>query len=537
MRKSLFVAAMLGGALTLGAQTAPANPAIQRIWSLGMDSSQTQRLAQALLDSLGPRLLGSPDMKAAQNWAVQMLGNWGIDAKNEEFGTWRGWRRGYSHIDLIAPRVRTLEGTMLGFSPGTKKKDKVAETVILPHFADSTEFVKWLPAVKGKLVLVSAPFSSCRPPEDWVKSGAPASVTRDSLLRAENAREWSGRNVRGTGLSLALGGGELALRLEEAGAAGVISSRPTNSRGTYAVFETYTMEVPTVGLSCEDYGLVFRLTDNKQHPKIRLNLDAELLGEQPISNVVGRIQGTTKPEEYVLLSAHFDSWDGGSGATDNATGSVLMLEAMRILKKVLPNPQRTILIGLWAGEEEGLVGSGAFAEDHPEVLKGLQGLFNQDGGTGRVTRLNAGGIVNAGVHLASWLKELPAELQSQIPFDGSGGRPSGGGTDDASFACHGVPAFGMGGAQWDYGVLTWHTNRDTYDKVVFDDLKQNATLVAMLAYEASEDPAFITRERVDLNTLPAGGPPGAPARAGGPPAPRTWPVCTPVPRVTKPRLK
>ncbi|MBI2406846.1 MAG: M20/M25/M40 family metallo-hydrolase [Gemmatimonadetes bacterium] len=538
MRRSLLLVALLAGASSLRAQGAPAtDAAIQRIWTLGMDSSQTPRLAQQLLDSLGPRLLGSPDMKRAQDWAIKTLGGWGIDAKHEQFGTWRGWRRGYSHIDLIAPRVRTLEGMMLGFSPGTNKKDKVAETLVLPHFADSTEFVKWLPAVKGKLVLVSAPMQSCRPTEDIVKNGTPATISRDSAWRAENAREWGGRNVRGTGLSLALGGGELAVRLEEAGAAGVISSRPTNSRGGLALFETYTTKVPTVALSCEDYGLVFRLTDNNQHPKIRLNLDAELLGEQPISNVVGRIPGTTKPNEYVLLSAHFDSWDGGSGATDNATGSVMMLEAMRILKQVLPNPQRTILIGLWAGEEEGLVGSGAFAEDHPEVLKGLQAMFNQDNGTGRVMRVGAGGLPNGAVHLSSWLKQLPTAFQTAVPFDGSPGRPSSGGTDDASFACHGVPVFGMGGASWDYGVVTWHTTRDTFDKVVFDDLKHNATLVASLAYLASEDPSFITRERVDLSTLPAGGRPGVPARAGGPPPMRAWPTCTPVPRVTKPRLK
>ncbi|HEY5490180.1 MAG TPA: M28 family peptidase, partial [Gemmatimonadaceae bacterium] len=146
-------------------------------------------------------------------------------------------------------------------------------------------------------------------------------------------------------------------------------------------------------------------------------------------------------------------------------------------------------------------------------------------------------LPNARVHLDAWLKQLPAEMQAMISPDSSPGRPSSGGTDDASFACHGVPAFGMGGARWDYSTLTWHTNRDTFDKVVLDDLRHNATLVASLAYLASEDPTFITRERVDLSTLPAGGPPGVPARAGAPSAPRTWPVCTPVPRVTKPRLK
>ena len=107
-----------------GAQTFPTNdPIIKRIWSLGMDSSHTYQLSQTLFDSLGPRLMGAPNLKAAQDWLVKTYQSWGIDAKNEQYGTWRGWRRGYSHIDLVTPRVRSLEGTMVGYSPGTGGKD------------------------------------------------------------------------------------------------------------------------------------------------------------------------------------------------------------------------------------------------------------------------------------------------------------------------------------------------------------------------------------------------------------------------------
>jgi hypothetical protein len=534
VRKSLLAAALLACAPAIHAQDA--DPIIKRIWSLGMDSSQTPRLAQVFLDSLGPRLLGSPNLRNSQEWVMSNYKAWGIEAKAEKFGTWRSWRRGYSHIDLVAPRMRTLEGTMLGFSPGTKKKDKTADVIVLPRFADSTEFVKWLPQAKGKFVLVSAPLPSCRPTEDWTKNATPAVAARGDSARAAAQREWGGRNVRGTGYSLALGGGELAVRLEEGGAAGVISSRPKNGRGAMEIFETYTTKVPTVGLSCEDYGLVFRLADNNQHPKIRMNLDAESFGEQPVSNVIGMIPGTEKPNEYVLLSAHFDSWDGSSGATDNATGTIMMMEAMRILKQVLPHPKRTILVGHWSGEEMGLVGSSAYAEDHPEVVRGLQALFNQDNGTGRIVRLNAAGLPNAAAHLTEWVKKLPKELQDQVNYTGQPGSPSGGGSDDASFACYGAPAFGLGAAGWDYGNLTWHTDRDTYDKIVFDEFKANATLVAMLAYQASEDPTFITRERIDLNAAAPAGPPGG-AGQGRPQGPRTWPACTPAPRSTKPRLK
>ena len=515
---------------------------LRRIWAIGMDSSQTMHLSQVLFDSIGPRLTGTPNASGANDWLVRTYKSWGVDARNEQWGKWRSWRRGYSHIDLVAPRVRSLEGTMLGFSPGTGGKDLTAATVILPRFADSTEFVKWLPSARGKFVLVSAPQPTCRPRDDWQTNATPESKEKMDSLRAQVTREWGGRNVRGTGYSLAIGTGELGLRLEEGGVAGVITSRPKDAWGTIEIFSTYNRRAPAIALSCEDYGLLFRLTENNQGPKLRLNLDAQSLGDRPVFNTIASIRGSEKPDEYVVLSAHFDSWDGSSGATDNGTGTITMLEAMRILHEVYPHPKRTILVGHWLGEEEGLVGSRAFSEDHPEVVKGLQALFNQDNGTGRIVRMGGGGLVNAPDHIRAWLAKLPPELQKQIDFQGPG-FPSGGGSDDASFACSGAPAFGLGALPWDYFNYTWHTNRDTYDKIVFDDLKSNATLTAMLAYLASEDSTTVTRERVDLAALAAARAAQAPpasstaAAARGRSAPTTWPVCTKAPRITEPRLK
>ncbi len=538
----------IAAALALGtlpaavdAQTFPGNdPVIGRIWAIGMDSSHTMQLSQALFDSIGPRLTGSPDARRGNDWLVNVYKSWGIDAKNEQFGTWRGWRRGYSHIDLVEPRVRSLEGTMLGYSPGTGRKDLVASTVILPRFADSTEFVKWLASARGKLVLVAAPQPTCRPREDWATNATPESKARMDSLRAQLQREWGGRDVRGTGYSLAIGTGELGLRLEEGGVAGVVTSRPKDAWGTIEIFETYNTRAPAIALSCEDYGLLFRLTENDQHPRLRLNLDAELLGERPVFNTIAMIKGSEKPDEYVMLSAHFDSWDGSSGATDNGTGTITMLEAMRILKQVYPHPRRTILVGHWAGEEEGEVGSKAFTEDHPEVIKGLQALFNQDNGTGRVVRMGGAGLPNAAEHITRWLDQVPAEFKAQVNFGGPG-FPAGGGSDDFSFACYGAPAFGLGALSWDYGNYTWHTNRDTYDKIVFDDLKSNATLTAMLAYLASEDPTTITRERVDLAAIAAAreaaAPQTGPGAGRGRRFPTTWPACVKAPRTTEPRLK
>lgn len=551
LTRVLFVSAvplaLMFGSLSVHAQAR--DPNIERIWRLGMDSSQAQKLSQVLFDSLGPRLMGSPDLKRANDWLVATYKSWGIEAKNENYGTWRGWRRGPSHVDLISPRVRTLDATMVGYSPGTAAKDVVADVIVLPTFASGAEFKAWMPQAKGKLVLVNAPPVTCRPQSDWRENATPASLaSMDSLRAAVNAAWGAGRGgggrggqdsaaraaavadfdafksavqkgneaairagldkmiaagggVRGTGLGLALGGGTLGLALERAGAAGVLTTRPKDAWGTREIFETYNTIAPTLSLSCEDYGLVFRLAENKQTPKIRMNLDGQLLGEQPVFNTVAMIKGSTLPNEYVVMSAHFDSWDGSSGATDNGTGTITMLEAMRILKKVYPNPKRTIVVGHWSGEEEGEVGSKAFTEDHPEVIKGLQGVFNQDNGTGRVQSINPGGLGDGGNHLLRWLDQMPEVFRAQVNFNGGKGRPAGGGSDDYSFSCYVAPIFGLSARGWDYNTITWHTGHDTYDKVVFDDLKSNATMTAMLVYLASEDPAFINRDTSIVATM------------------------------------
>jgi carboxypeptidase Q len=483
----------------LPAQTFPTDDdVLRRIWTIGMDSSQTVPLAHALLDSVGPRLTAAPGHVAGNEWLARMYRSWGIEAEIERYGTWRGWRRGTSHIDLMSPRVRTLEGTMLGWSAGTGGQAVTAEAVLLPLVADSAEFVRWLPEAAGRYVLLSPAAPTCRPQSDWDQFATEASRERMAALLQATTQEWAAR-VRATGYNVAgTGPGSLGVRLDVAGVAGVIISNPTDFTGTYRVFQTQNTRSPSVILSCEDYGLVHRLAESGARPTVRMNLDAELPGEVPVANTIGRIQGSERPDEYVMMSAHFDSWDGGSGATDNGTGTLVMMEAMRILKLVYPNPKRTILVGHWSGEEQGLIGSRAWTEDHPEVLAGLQALFNQDNGTGRIRTVSgAGGLVGIAEHLEAWAAQLPRELSDSIQFRAPAAVPGPpGGTDSAVFSCKATPAFGLGALGWNYNQQTWHTNRDTFDKVVFDDLRHNATLTAMLVYLASEDPELISRERL-----------------------------------------
>jgi len=170
---------------------------------------------------------------------------------------------------------------------------------------------------------------------------------------------------------------------------------------------------------------------------------------------------------------------------------------MRLLKKFYPNPKRTILVGHWGSEEQGLNGSRAFVEDHPEMMDKIQAVFNQDNGTGRVVNLSGAGYLHAYDYLTRWLNAVPKDITKHIKTDFPGS-PSGGGSDNASFIAVGAPSFNLSSLNWSYWNYTWHTNLDTYDKIVFDDVRSNAILTAILAYMASEDETKVSSEKIIL---------------------------------------
>ena len=160
--------------------------------------------------------------------------------------------------------------------------------------------------------------------------------------------------------------------------------------------------------------MLYRLAEYGDKPEIKVIAESTELGEVPTFNTIAEIKGSEKPEEYVILSAHFDSWDGATGATDNGTGSIVMMETMRILKKLYPNPKRTILVGHWGSEEQGLNGSRAFVKDNPEIVKNVQALFNQDNGTGRVVNISGNGFLNSYDYIGDWLYEVPEDVSKHI---------------------------------------------------------------------------------------------------------------------------
>jgi len=480
---------------------------VERIWEEGIERSQTRTLAQVLMDSIGPRLAGSPEFDSAGAWLLAMYERWGVPARKEEYGTWRGWRQGALHVDMMAPRSQTLEAELLAYSPGSDGPVE-GEVVVPPAGLTEESASQWLETVAGKYVLTSSPEPMCRARQELEQYARPETVERvDSLRQA--LREEMSRRIRGIARSRR--DGERAL--EDAGAAGIVTSRWSGGWGVNKIFDAGTRMIPAIDVSCEDYGMLFRMVEAGQAPRIRVSAEAEDLGEVPQFNVIAELRGTELPDEYIVLSAHLDSWHAGTGATDNGTGTIMMLEAMRILKAAYPSPRRTIIVGHWGAEEMGLIGSRSFVEDHPEVIEGLQVAFNQDNGTWRIERIEGQGFIGAGPHIARWMSLVPREISGHVTLEFPGAQNNRG-SDHSSFVCMSAPAFRLQSNYTEYRQYTWHTNRDTYDKIVFDDLKENATLAAMLAYAASEDPERVPGDQAILPVDPRTGNPRPWMRCG-----------------------
>jgi carboxypeptidase Q len=465
---------------------------IEQIVSEANENSQLEILGQELMDGIGPRLVGTPQMKQAHDWAVDKYSQWGVSARNESYGTWRGWERGITHIDMLSPRIQSLKGTQLAWNPSTSKKGVTAAVIVLPTVSSPEEFQNWLPLVKGKLVMISPLETTGRPDYNWEEFATEASFEKMKSEREAANNAWR-ENMKNTGFTSR----SIIEALENAGAAGIVSSYWSKGFGVSKIFSARTKKIPTVDLELEDYSMVYRLALRGENPVLNIVAQSKDLGEVPTFNTIAEIRGSEKPEEYVILSAHFDSWDGGTGATDNGTGTLVMMEAMRILKKIVPNPKRTILVGHWGSEEQGLNGSRAFVEDHPEIVSQVQAVFNQDNGTGRVVNISGQGFLHAYDYIGRWLHEVPQDITQHIETNFPG-TPGGGGSDYASFVAAGAPAFSLSSLSWSYWNYTWHTNRDTYDKIVFDDLRNNAILTAVLAYMASEDNEKTSREKIVL---------------------------------------
>ena len=497
---------------------------VSKIKDEGFKRSQLMSNLSMLTDVYGPRLTNSPGYKRAADYAKSTLESYGLqnvqfDYWGEEFG--RGWELKKFSLQALEPVATPLIAYPKAWTPGIKGPVQ-AEAVYLDVKA-TADLQKFAGKLKGKIILFSAPTP--------VKPGFAADARRlndSTLLAMSNA-----------GISEPFGGGPFggpsdAQKLVFAkwefcmkeGAIAVLEASPAArlEDGTMLVggatvpygpevpfdkrIRVYSAAVPKilpqVVVAAEHYNRMVRQIQNGKIVKLELNLETEFTPAVPGFNIIAEIPGTDLKDEVVMIGAHFDSWHGGTGATDNGVGSAVMMEAMRILKVLGKNPRRTIRIGLWAGEEQGLLGSRSYVKRNlgerldktapfdsiqlkPAAAK-FSIYFNMDNGTGKYRGVYMQGNESVRPLFRAWMKPFEKMGASTLTLRNTGA------TDHVPFDAIGLPGFQFIQDPIEYSSRTHHTSMDVYDKTLEADLKHNAVMTAAFAWQAANRDGLVPRK-------------------------------------------
>ena len=473
----------------------------------GWENSQVMRTLHFFTDRYGPRLSGSPNHENAAKWAIEQMADWGFsNAHLEGFDFGRpGWLNERFAVHMISPIKDSLVGEVLAWTPSTDGAVTAGVFHLVPPEgpteAELESFFSDARAdVAGKIVLVG------EPAEPGVNFNEPSKRRDDEQLRQQydpnrepgagrGGRRGGGRGGRGAGdpdvLNVREVGARVGQFLIDNGAIVRINdgARP---HGQIRAFSnrTYdpTLALPTAILRNEDFGRIARLIEYGDSVVLEVEIfNRDYPQGSTVYNAIAEIPGTDKADEVIMLGGHLDSWHAATGATDNATGCTVMMEAARILMAIGVQPRRTIRVALWGGEEQGLLGSQAYVAEHfgsaenpkPEFEK-FGGYFNIDSGTGRARGASVFGPSAA----AAVLREAFAPFED-LGLMGSTSTRSRrrGGSDHTSFNEAGLPGIGMSQDPIEYGSHTWHTNLDTYERVVEADLKSSAIAIAAAVYQ------------------------------------------------------
>ena len=473
----------------------------------GWENSQVMRTLHFFTDRYGPRLSGSPNHENAAKWAIEQMADWGFsNAHLEGFDFGRpGWLNERFAVHMISPIKDSLVGEVLAWTPSTDGAVTAGVFHLVPPEgpteAELESFFSDARAdVAGKIVLVG------EPAEPGVNFNEPSKRRDDEQLRQQydpnrepgagrGGRRGGGRGGRGAGdpdvLNVREVGARVGQFLIDNGAIVRINdgARP---HGQIRAFSnrTYdpTLALPTAILRNEDFGRIARLIEYGDSVVLEVEIfNRDYPQGRTVYNAIAEIPGTDKADEVIMLGGHLDSWHAATGATDNATGCTVMMEAARILMAIGVQPRRTIRVALWGGEEQGLLGSQAYVAEHfgsaenpkPEFEK-FGGYFNIDSGTGRARGASVFGPSAA----AAVLREAFAPFED-LGLMGSTSTRSRrrGGSDHTSFNEAGLPGIGMSQDLIEYGSHTWHTNLDTYERVVEADLKSSAIAIAAAVYQ------------------------------------------------------
>jgi len=549
----------------------PAAPAaadpMARIREEGLKRSEVMATVLALTDLNGARLTGSPGLQRASEWARRQLGTWGLS--NPRFETWdpfgRGWVLKRFSLQAFTPEAMPVIAHPRAWSPSVPD-GKIEGEVVYVDIKGAADLERYRGQLRGKIILNGEiavqkvgfePLALRKTDAQLLalanSDGIGTGVTRpttpspiaDPAQRASIAftprryqffseegvaaiLEPSGRGETGTFFTLGArvyppAGDTPAAKAETPAEAGSAAGSPTVPRGISPWKTDCPPIVPQISVANEHYNRLVRLAQHGTAPRMALELSAEYLSAdvKPV-NVLAEIPGRDRADEIVMLGAHLDSWHSGTGATDNATGCAVVMEAMRILQALKLEPRRTIRLALWSGEEQGLLGSKAYVSAHfgtppapptggstqsgpaPLAVKDrqpgyekLSAYYNLDNGGGKIRGIYLQGNEAARPIFRDWLKAFRDLEADTISLSRTGS------TDHASFDAIGLPGFQFIQDDLEYRTRTWHGNMDVYDRVVADDLKQAAVVMAAVVYQTAMRDEKIPRKPLTPPTPPA----------------------------------
>ena len=477
--------------------------AIHQIKDKGFNDSKVMEIMSYLTDVYGPRLTNSPDIKEAANWTTGKMKEWQLaNVHLEPWGPFgRGWSNERFSAQVISPRPFPLIAYPKAWTPGTN--GPVTAAAVLAPILKEEDIAKYRGQLKGKFVLTAA-F-----PENPERFEPQAHRYTDSELAelatqpvpVANAEDRAAQFRAQRELSLKI----QKFLVDEGVAAWIEPSRSDDGtvfvqQGGGRDKEKDPPAPPRVAVASENYSRIYRMLDKKVPVTLQLDIENKFYDDDLNSfNIIGEITGTdkAKADEVVMLGAHFDSWHGGTGATDNGAGSAVMLEAIRILKTTGLKMRRTVRIGLWTGEEQGLLGSRAYVKQHfadPEVMKPspehakLDAYYNVDNGTGKIRGVYLQGNEMVAPIFSAWMEPFHDLGMNTLTIRNTGG------TDHLAFNAVGLPGFQFIQDPLDYDSRTHHSNMDVYERIQEPDMKQMAVIVASFVYLTANRDEMIPRK-------------------------------------------
>jgi carboxypeptidase Q len=478
----------------------------------GGPPSKVMDILWNLTDRYGPRLTNSPQFRAAGNWAVGQLKEWGLSnvqlekwsTADAQSGSIPGWQLTAYNGAMSEPAYMPIEGMPAAWTAGTN--GPLTGEVVLAPIENPSDMDKYRGKVKGRIVLTAPPPSLAFPSAPLGTRYTPEQLTD---LATELIPVPGGRGRGGNAALANMTPEERQAYVEKLRSfwkdEGALMTVQASERGESGTFfgggaprrGDVMRNLPQVSITAEQYNRIARLVQHNVPVKLSFDIRTEFFKDTDSFNVVAEIPGTTKSNEVVMVGGHFDSWHYGTGATDNAAGSAVAMEVMRILKSLNLRMDRTVRLGLWGGEEEGLLGSAAYVKAHfadPAVMKptaehdNFSGYFNVDNGTGRIRGIYLQGNEMMRPVFETWFAALKDLTSGAITIRNTGG------TDHQSFDRVGLPGFQFVQDPMDYNTRTHHSNMDVYDRIQAADMEQMAVIEAAFVYNAATRPEKLPRK-------------------------------------------